>query len=541
MNFFLKNLLILISFFFSCSSIKKNRTLKPNILLIVADDLGYTDLGSFGSEIFTPNINYLSKNGVTFTNFHTSPLCSPTRAMLLSGMDNHIAGVGIQGYNSDLFGYEGKLTNRIKTIPSILKTSDYYTCISGKWHLGGDLDSDPTKKGFDQSFVLLPGAGNHYSNRKVIKNYPDSSYSENGKKTVWESGNYSTDYFTDKIIEYISNSKVNNKPFFAFATYTSPHWPLQVDEKFTKKYKGIYDSGYDKLKEERFNNLKKLNIVSALARLPKSHERLKSWNDLSKLDKRKESKKMELYAGMIENLDFNIGRIINYLKTIHEYENTLIIFMSDNGAAAEDFYNNPIYGPYLQDNFSVEYDDMGKENSFISLGTGWAEASSAPFKFFKGLPTQGGIVSPLIISGYGVSRKNYFSKKFITLLDIAPTLYDFGEIDLKNNKFDLLLEGSSLKQYLNGKNNYIHEKGYVFGFEHSGYSFIMKDNWKLVNYNLPFDIKNFQLYNLENDLIEEDDLKEIEVEIYNDLLNEWDVFSKKNKLILPTPYVDNIN
>ena len=541
MNFFLKILLILISFFFSCSFTKKNKELKPNILLIVADDLGYTDLGCFGSEISTPNINNLSKNGITFTNFHTSPLCATTRAMLLSGMDNHIAGIGIQGYNSDLFGYEGKLSNRIKTIPSILNTSDYYTFISGKWHLGGDLESDPIKNGFDESYVLLPGAGNHYSNRKVIEVYPDSSYSENGKKTVWKLGNYSTDYFTDKIIEYISNSKTNNKPFFAFATYTSPHWPLQVDEKFTDKYEGIYNSGYDKLKEERFKNLKKLNIISSSASLPKSHQRLKPWNDLSNSDKKIESKKMELYAGMIENLDFNIGRIINYLKKIDEYENTLIVFMSDNGAAAEDFYNNPIYGPYLKNNFSVEYDDMGKENSFISLGTGWAEASSAPFKFFKGLPTQGGIVSPLIISGYGVGRKDYFSKKFITLLDIAPTLYDFGKIDFKNNNFDLSLQGSSLKKYLSGKNNYIHKKGYVFGFEHSGYCFIMKDNWKLVNYESPFDINNFELYNLKNDPIEEINLKEKEVKIFNDLLYEWNVFSKKNKLILPTPYIDNIN
>ena len=541
MNFFLKILLILISFFFSCSFTKKNKELKPNILLIVADDLGYTDLGCFGSEISTPNINNLSKNGITFTNFHTSPLCAPTRAMLLSGMDNHIAGIGIQGYNSDLFGYEGKLSNRIKTIPSILNTSDYYTFISGKWHLGGDLESDPIKKGFDESYVLLPGAGNHYSNRKVIEAYPDSSYSENGKKTVWKLGNYSTDYFTDKIIEYISNSKTNNKPFFAFATYTSPHWPLQVDEKFTDKYEGIYNAGYDKLKEERFNNLKTLNIISSSTSLPKSHQRLKPWNDLSNSDKKIESKKMELYAGMIENLDFNIGRIINYLKKIDEYENTLIVFMSDNGAAAEDFYNNPIYGPYLKNNFSVKYDDMGKENSFISLGTGWAEASSAPFKFFKGLPTQGGIVSPLIISGYGVDRKDYFSNKFITLLDIAPTLYDFGKIDFKNNNFDLSLQGSSLKKYLSGKNNYIHKKGYVFGFEHSGYCFIMKDNWKLVNYESPFDIKNFELYNLKNDPIEEINLKEKEVKIFNDLLDEWNIFSKKNKLILPTPYIDNIN
>ena len=172
---------------------------------------------------------------------------------------------------------------------------------------------------------------------------------------------------------------------------------------------------------------------------------------------------------------------------------------------------------------------------------GWAEASSGPFKYFKGLPTQGGIVSPLIINGYGVSRKDYFSKNFVTLLDIAPTLYDFGEINLKNNNPNFPLEGYSLKKYLNGESNQIHEKGYVFGFEHSGYSFIMRDNWKLVNYKTPFNIKNFKLYNLEIDPIEEVDLKEKEVEIFNQLIKEWEIFSKKNKLIFPTPYIDNIN
>jgi len=540
MNFSIIRIFILL-FIFSCSDLDKDKKIKrPNILLIVADDLGYTDLGCFGSEINTPNIDVLSRKGVIFSNFYTSPLCAPTRAMLLSGNSNHIAGMGIQGFKSELFGYEGQLTDRIMTMPSLLQKSGYHTYIAGKWHLGSEVNSNPINKGFEKSYVLLPGAGNHYSNRKVIKNYSDSSYSENGKRIKWEDGNYSTDFYTDKIIEYIKGNKDKNKPFFAFATYTSPHWPLQVNEKFSNKYRGIYDKGYDELKMERFNNLKRLKIIPSDALIPESHSRLTSWKDLSEQEKKIESKKMEIYAGMVENLDFNVGRILHFLKEINEYENTLIIFMSDNGAAGEDFYNNPIYGPYLKKNFTVKYDDMGKENSFISLGTGWAEASSAPFKYFKGFSTQGGIVSPIIMSGYGVNRKNEISNDFVTLLDIAPTFYEFASVNYPN-QLEYPLLGVSLKKYLNGIEDQIHDDDYVFGFEHSGYAFIKKGNWKLVNYNSPFEIGNFKLYNVTTDISESRDLKINQIEKYHELLNEWKKFSNENQIIIPTPYTDNIN
>ncbi len=533
--------IFILLFIFSCSDLDKDKKIKrPNILLIVADDLGYTDLGCFGSEINTPNIDFLSRKGVIFSNFYTSPLCAPTRAMLLSGNSNHIAGMGIQGFKSEFFGYEGKLTDRIMTIPSLLHKSGYHTYISGKWHLGSEVNSDPINQGFEKSYVLLPGAGNHYSNRKVIKNYPDSSYSENGKRIKWEDGNYSTDFYTDKIIEYIKGNKDKNKPFFAFAAYTSPHWPLQVNEKFSNKYRGIYDNGYDELKTERFNTLKRLKLIPLDALIPESHSRLTPWKDLSEQEKKIESKKMEIYAGMVENLDFNVGRILHFLKGINEYENTLIIFMSDNGAAGEDFYNNPIYGPYLKKNFTVKYEDMGKENSFISLGTGWAEASSAPFKYFKGFSTQGGIVSPIIMSGYGVNRKNEISNDFVTLLDIAPTFYDFASVNYPN-QLEYPLLGVSLKKYLNGIEDQIHDDDYVFGFEHSGYSFIKKGNWKLVNYNSPFEIDNFKLYNVKTDISESRELKINQIEKYQELLNEWKKFSNENQIIIPTPYTDNIN
>ncbi|MCK5278820.1 MAG: sulfatase-like hydrolase/transferase, partial [Cyclobacteriaceae bacterium] len=203
---------------------------RPNILLLVADDLGYADLGCYGGDIETPNIDNLAANGIRFSRFHTSPLCAPTRAMLLSGNDNHIAGMGIQGIQNTEFGYEGKLTNRVVSIPALLRTTGYHTYMAGKWHLGRDSLSNPFSKGFERSFVNIRGAGNHYDDQGLFEEDPITPYSEDGKPAKWNDGDYSTDFYTDKLIEYIGLNKEDKKPFFAFAAFTSPHWPLQVDE-----------------------------------------------------------------------------------------------------------------------------------------------------------------------------------------------------------------------------------------------------------------------------------------------------------------------
>ncbi|NBC26575.1 MAG: sulfatase-like hydrolase/transferase [Bacteroidetes bacterium] len=239
-----------------------NSDVRPsNILLIVADDFGYTDLSVFGGEIETPNLDELIANGVTFSRFHTAPFCAVTRAMLLSGNDNHIAGMGSQDLRTGLFGYEGHLTDRIVTIPQVLKDAGYSTGMAGKWHLGKRPEDGPAKKGFDHSFVLLDGGGNHYSDRGIFPTIPVSLYTENGDSISWPEGAYSTDLYTDKLIQYINLAVAEDKPFFSYAAYTTPHWPLQVDEEYWKKYEGRYDDGYEVLRLKRFNKMKELGIL----------------------------------------------------------------------------------------------------------------------------------------------------------------------------------------------------------------------------------------------------------------------------------------
>ncbi len=511
---------------------------KPNIVLILADDLGFGDIGCYGGDIKTPNIDALANSGIRFSSFHTAPMCAPTRAMLLSGNDNHIAGMGRQSTVKDIFGYEGCLTERIVTIPALLRDKGYHTYMAGKWHLGKKPESDPYRKGFERSFALLNGAGNHYSNKSVL-NGGYSNYTENGDSTSWEDGKYSTDFYTDKLIEYIDENKEDGQAFFAYAAYTSPHWPLQVDKKYWEKYKGKYNDGYEKLRERRLKSLKKTGIIPQNTTLPPIHKSVVSWDSLTNNEKMEEARKMELYAGMVDNMDYNIGRLIKYLKDANMYDNTLFVFMSDNGAAYRDFIKSNRYkvlGKYYND----DYDNMGNENSYISYGPQWAEAGSAPFRYFKDYATQGGTNTTMILSGACVERKNEIHHGFTSLLDIAPTFYEMAGItypETYNGKEAYPLKGNSLVPFISGKTNKIHDENYVFAIEHNGHAMVRKGDWKITNFIRPFKEENFALYNIKNDIGEQNNLKNQYPDKYEEMILEWKKFSTEIKLQIQKPIV----
>jgi arylsulfatase A-like enzyme len=537
-----KSNLFALAAFFGCTLFSCQQEISPpkppNILLIVADDLGYADLGSFGGDIDTPHLDELANRGIRFSRFHSSPLCATSRAMFLTGNNNHVAGMGIQGRREGVAGYEGYLSERIITIPQLLQTKGYHTYMAGKWHLGAEPEHHPGNKGFEKFFITPQGGANHYNNAGILPQAPVSKYYENEREVEWPEGAYSTDFYTDKLIEYIGSNAEDGKPFFTFAAYTSPHWPLQVDEKYWKKYEGRYDAGYEELKRQRFESLKKAGMIPEDALLPPSHPSVKAWDSLSPEEQKMEARKMELYAGMVDNLDYNIGRLIQYLKKIGEYENTLIVFMSDNGAAAEDFYYEDGFKELIRENHTDAYEAMGKPNSFISYGPQWAEAGSSPFKYYKGFTTEGGMNVPMIISGPGVENKRSINDSFFTLLDLAPTFYELADADYPeewNGKVVKPLLGASLLPVLTGKKQAIHAEDYVFGMEHNGYAILRKGTWKLLNTKRPFELKNFELYNLEKDLSEQQDLKDNYPEKYQELLQEWEKFSKQVGVVTPTP------
>ncbi len=511
---------------------------RPNILLIVADDLGYADLGIFGSDINTPNIDELAARGMILTQFHTSPSCGPTRAMLLSGNNNHVAGTakqnttGVAGW--PVRGYENHLSDRIVPFPRLLQESGYHTYTVGKWHLGMAAEHSPRAAGFSRAFNMLKGAGTHYDAKGYMVG--GSKYRLDDDLVEYPVGRYSTDLHTDRLIEFIESNKDSGKPFFAYAAYTSPHWPLQVPEEYLHIYAGQYDDGYDALRERRFDSLQEAGIVPLASELPPRNDAITRWEELSSDQQRYESRKMELYAAMVDNLDDHVGRLIAYLQDSGLYDNTLIIFMSDNGAAGEDFYNGIGYAgyvEYLQETFDNSYDKMGTADSFISYGPQWAEAGSAPFQRFKTYSREGGIVAPMIIAGAGVAAHGIIDSTYLTVMDLAPTFLEIASAKYPDDGSVQPMLGESINRFLAGETDSIHDDNYVSTQYHDGHAFVRQGNWKISNLEPPFDESGFELFDLGNDPGESNNLAEAEPEKLAEMIALWRVQRKKLGIILP--------
>ncbi len=530
--------IILCCLFYSFKEQKRYK--RPNIVLILADDLGYSDLGCFGSEIATPNIDALARNGQIFTNFYTAAACSPSRAMLLTGTDNHIAGFGNMAEQVPHFpeqigkpGYEGYLNDRVVSVAQLLKDTGYHTYLAGKWHLGLTADQSPSSKGFERTFSLLDACANHFK--------PDTEVNPfwaDGQFASYPDGAYSNDLYTDKLIGFIREDRKNNKPFFLYAAYTSPHWPLQAPLEYIEKYHGVYDIGYDSLRLFRFNSLKKKGIVAADVTLPAlpavkgnlyniSNRPLVPWKSLNKGERRIEARKMEIYSGMVDNMDVNIGRLISYLKEIGEYDNTLFVFLSDNGPDVFDLNETP-------DRLNP-YPYMGTFNSFIAYGPQWAHASGAVNSLYKGYSAEGGIHSPMIIKMPFQKEGRGIVNAFSTIMDLAPTFLDLagGTHPLLYNERPIApYKGVSLLPFLNKKKNFVHDEEYVMGWELFGRCAVRKGKWKITKMERPFGRGVFQLFDIEEDPTESKDLSKRYPEKYKEMLAHWRDYVKDNGVIL---------
>ena len=532
----------LLLFIFCClffSFQKQKREKRPNIILILADDLGYADLGCFGSEIATPNIDAFAKYGQIFTNFYTAATCSPSRAMLLTGTDNHIAGLGNMAEHVTYFpqqvgqpGYEGFLNNRVVSVAQLMKDAGYHTYISGKWHLGLTPEQSPTAKGFERSFALLDAAANHFYPEKEI------SFWEDGKYTAYPNGQYSTDLYTDKMLDFLKQDHADKKPFFLYAAYTSPHWPLQAPPEYIEKYHGKYDIGYDSLRSFRFNALKEKGFITKDIVLPDlptvkgslyyvTKEPLLPWKDLDKDEQRIEARKMEIYAGMIANLDYNIGRLVQYLKDIGEYDNTLFVFLSDNGPDAFEFNETP--------DKKNPYPYMGTANSYTAYGPQWAHASSAVNSFYKGYSSEGGIHTPMIVKMPFKNEGGNLTNTFTTIMDLAPTFLEVAGAKYPSTyKGHALMsyQGTSILPFLDKKKKSIHDADYVMGWELFGRCAVRKGKWKITKIERPFGYGEFELFDMEKDPTESHDLSKQNQQVYQEMLHHWNDYVKDNGVIM---------
>ena len=322
----------------------QGKSKRPNIIIILGDDMGFADMGSFGSEIKTPNLDSLANDGVRFTNFYTHASCSPTRSMLLTGVDTHLNGLG----NMDEWtapnqrgvdGYEGFLNKQVVTLPQLLKGAGYHTYMAGKWHLGKSPDLIPAARGFERDFSLLDGAASYWDMTNFTAASPKSVFTENGRYlTQLPEGYYATKTYTDKMIDFIDANHNDGKPFFAYVAHQAPHDPFHLPREWRNRHVGEYDKGWDAVRQARLKRQIELGIIPEGTQLAERMWFIPDPIVLAPAARAIQGKKMELYAGMMENLDFHIGRLIDHLKKIGEYDNTIFITFGDNGAEGTDLF-----------------------------------------------------------------------------------------------------------------------------------------------------------------------------------------------------------
>jgi arylsulfatase A-like enzyme len=521
---------------------------RPNILLIVADDLGYSDIGAFGGEISTPNLDTLAAEGRLLTGHRSGSLCSPTRAMITSGTDSHLAGVGRQGGGTGPQlgkpGYEGYLNDRALSIAELLRDAGYHTYLAGKWHLGDSEDRSPKARGYQSSFVLLPGVATFFNE---FADPPTAAqlqlYRENGVHTVPPRDFFATDFYTDKLISYIEAHRQDGQPFFAFAAYTAPHWPLQAPAAFIDRYRGRYDAGYEAVRARRIERQKALGILPQAFEpnplLPGTADNAKTWAALSEAEKQDQARRMEIYAAMVENLDANIGRLIRYLKTTGQYDNTFIFFQSDNGAEGgnrDGFGDASRSGPV--DNSLA---NLGRKGSYVGYGPRWAEVGATPFRLWKSYATEGGVAVPAIARLPRQHQARVRLDAVTHIVDLAPTFLELAGAALPGNSYKGKpvhpITGASLLPVLEDRATRVRGPDAVLAWEHGNHRFVLRDNWKLVWVADRFGPtpRSWQLYDLAADRAEVHDLASSRPEITQQLTAAWDRYAADNGVVLLPP------
>ncbi len=524
---------------------------RPNIIVILGDDLGFADMGSFGSEIKTPNLDSLATAGVRFTHFYTHASCSPTRSLLLSGVDTHLNGMG----NMDEWtapnqrgvdGYEGVLNNRVVTLPQLLKDAGYHTYMVGKWHMGKAPSQIPAARGFERDFSLLDGAGSYWDMTNLSAASPQSVFTEDGRYvTRLPKDYYATKTYTDKLIGFIDANRGDGKPFFAYVSHQAPHDPFHLPQEWRSRHVGEYDKGWDAVRQARLKRQIELGILPEGTQLAERMWFLPDPVVLAPATRAILGKKMELYAGMVENLDFHVGRLIDHLKNIGEYENTVFIVFGDNGAEGNDLFKMIAGSPGTRDflfagiKWSQTHPNAwGDPGSYVSYGPMWAQVSMTPFSQYKGWLGEGGIRNALIVSGPAVKRpKGSVNHGLMHVADLMPTLLEIagaGYPKTYQGRELPPLFGTSWGRVLAGQAESPRTEQDYLGWEIFGNRALLQGEWKLRWEYKSFGKGQWELFNLAADPAERKDLAAERPDKVQALVALWDSYVRTNNVILPS-------
>jgi arylsulfatase len=516
---------------------------RPNFLLVVADDLGYTDLGSFGGEIDTPNIDQLAAEGTRFTDFHVSVSCSPTRSMLMSSTDNHLAGLGtmselILPVHQGKPGYEGHLNDRVVTLAELFREGGYHTYMAGKWHLGHAKGQLPYDRGFERSFSLMNGGASHWNDMSPLFGSDVVHYTRNGEHLDSLPGDFfSSQSYADSLMDFIREQHGDGHPFLAYLAFAAPHDPMHAPEPWRSKYRGRYAEGYEALRRARIARSKQAGVVPSDVAVRERHPMTRPWSSLSEEEKIWQQRQMEVYAGMVDNLDYHLGRVVAFLKDIGEYDNTIVIFFSDNGSnpwESEDYPGNR-EGDYL-DQFDNDADNIGNRTSHSAYGIGWAQASSGPLDLFKMAVGEGGIRVPLIVSGPGIPGAGRIDDNFCYVTDIMPTMLELAGLEYPE-EFEgrkiLPSRGRSMAGLWYGSATSIYGADDEIGGEMFSGRWLRKGDYKAILVPSPYGNASWQLYDVVKDPGETRDLADEQPERLKELEQAWDDYADEVGVVLP--------
>jgi arylsulfatase len=524
---------------------------RPNIVLILADDMGFADMGAFGSEIKTPNLDALAMGGLRFTNFYTHASCSPTRSVLLSGVDTHQNGLGNMDEwtapnQQGVDGYEGYLNDRVVTLPQLLKEAGYHTYMVGKWHLGKAPPLIPAARGFERDFSLLDGAGSYWDMTNLTAASPSSVFTEDGRYLRrLPKGYYATKTYTDKLIGFIDANRGDGKPFFAYVAHQAPHDPYHLPRDWRRRHVAEYDKGWDAVRQERLKRQIELGIVPPGTELAERMWFLPDPVALAPAARAVLGKKMELYAGMMENLDFHVGRLVDHLKKIGEYENTIFVVFGDNGAEGTDLFEMIAGKPGTRDllfaasHWSQTHPNAwGDPGSYVAYGPMWAQVSMTPFSQYKGWLAEGGIRNALVVSGPAVTRpRGSVNHGLMHVADVMPTLLELAGArypqTLAGRELPPLI-GKSWGPVLAGQAESPRTEQDVLAWEIFGNRALRQGDWKLRWEYKPFGKGDWELFDVARDPAERKDLAAERPDKLKALIALWDGYVRTNNVILPS-------
>src|SRR5688572_26787596 len=502
---------------------------RPNIIVVLVDDMGWSDIGPYGGEIPTPNLDALASRGIRFTQFYSTPRCSPTRASLLTGLYPHQAGMGHldEVIRQGSVGTTGRLNDRSVTIPEVLRQAGYFTAMSGKWHLGQANGTPPWERGFDRSLSLRAG-GMYFPNQNYQGAAPNARLTERAREPLYLNGVatprdapvfgrdwYAPYLWTEFGLKFIDEAREAGKPFFLYLPHNAPHFPLMAPQEMIAKYRGKYKAGWDQLREARYRRQIRMGLIDAEWPLTPREPDTPAWDSLSDEAKDRFDQLMAVYAAMIEAIDTSIGMFVRGLETRGQLDNTLILFLSDNGANAES-------GP----DGRLDGEPPGGPNSNLYLGMNWASLGSTPFRRFKHFTHEGGIATPLIAHwprGIAGGRRNTLVHQPAHLIDVMPTVLDVANVayprEYQGNTIQPM-EGISLRPALAGRTV---ARSQPLFWEHEGNRAVRSGNWKLVSMYPD----EWELYDLAADRVERNDLAASRPDLVKTLAAEWDAWAKR--------------